>query len=53
LGLNVSLNKTGDAAVQLNQDGGWGEGGEIDKKNQLHVSAISQAVNVLKESPKD
>jgi diguanylate cyclase (GGDEF)-like protein/PAS domain S-box-containing protein len=53
LGLHVSLNKTGDAAVQLNQDGGWGEGGEIDKKNQLHVSAISQAVNVLKESSKD
>jgi diguanylate cyclase (GGDEF)-like protein/PAS domain S-box-containing protein len=53
LGLHVSLNKTGEAAVQLNQDGGWGEGGEIDKKNELHVSAISQAINVLKESPKD
>jgi hypothetical protein len=53
LGLHVSLNKTGDAAVQLNQDGGWGEGGEVDRKNQLQVSAISQAVDVLKESPKD
>jgi diguanylate cyclase (GGDEF)-like protein/PAS domain S-box-containing protein len=53
LGLHVSLNKAGDAAVQLNQDGGWGEGGEVDRKNQLQVSAISQAVSVLKESPKD
>ena len=53
LGLHVSLNKTGDAAVQLNQDGGWGEGGEVDRKNQFQISAISQAVNVLKESPKD
>ena len=53
LGLHVSLNKAGDAAVQLNQDGGWGDGGEVDSKNPLQVRAISQAVNVLKESPKD
>jgi diguanylate cyclase (GGDEF)-like protein/PAS domain S-box-containing protein len=53
LGLHVSLNKAGDAAVQLNKDGGWGDGGEVDNKNQLRVRAISQAVNVLKELPKD
>jgi len=48
LGLQVPINKNGDAAVQLNQEGGWGEGGEVDRKNKLQISAISQAVEVLK-----
>jgi diguanylate cyclase (GGDEF)-like protein/PAS domain S-box-containing protein len=53
MGLHVSLNEKEDAAVQLNQTGGWGDGGEVDEKDRLHTSSVSKAASVLKRSPKD
>jgi len=50
LGLHASFDKDGDVAVQLNQDGGWGDSGEIDKKDRFQKNSISQAANILKQS---
>lgn len=49
MGLNVSLNKEGDTAIQLNKNGGWDDGGKLDSKNRIHAASISQAANVLKQ----
>jgi diguanylate cyclase (GGDEF)-like protein/PAS domain S-box-containing protein len=53
IGLQVSPSNTEDAAVQLNQTGGWGDGGEVDEKDRLDTSSVSKAASVLKRSPKD
>jgi diguanylate cyclase (GGDEF)-like protein/PAS domain S-box-containing protein len=50
LGLHASFEKDRDVAVQLNQDGGWGDSGELDKKDRFQESSISQAARILKQS---
>ncbi len=51
IGLNVALNKVGNTAIQVNQKGGWGDGGEIESKKRLEASSISQVANLLKQLP--
>lgn len=50
MGLQTSLNREGDAVIQLNKDGGWGDQGKGGPQNRNHASPISVAANVLKQS---
>ena len=52
MGLRASLHDDGKTAVQLNQNGGWGDGGEIEGKDRRQSSSISKAADVLKGRPK-
>ena len=52
MGFHASLNKKGDTAIQLNKNGGWGDGGKLDTEKRSHPNSISRAANVLKGSLK-
>lgn len=47
MGLHASSDHNGEASVQLNQEGDWGDNGEIDEKETIGTSSISQAATIL------
>jgi diguanylate cyclase (GGDEF)-like protein/PAS domain S-box-containing protein len=49
MGLYASLDDMENPVVQVNQRGGWGDGGETDGKDRSHGSSISQAASILKQ----
>ncbi len=51
MGLHVSHNKRGDAAVQLNENGSWADSGKPGNKKRSHSNAISRAAKALRQTP--